>query len=272
MTDEDKLSFLDQPRDDNGRFASKADTQPAPEPMATETPPASPEPPAAPEAQPVEVTPEASSGQPSGGNQPPPGYIPMAALLDERDKRQKYERELEQYRKQLEEARKAPPPAPIDPITDPEGFEASINQRLEKARWDAITSVSHQMANRHHGAEKVKAAEEWLAGELQTNPHLWQTIQRQVDPYDFVVQQHQRTLRLAKIGDDDPESWAAKWAEQNGYVKADQQHQAASGGATPSPTQTPLPKPSLATARSAGGTAPRVPMGPGSAFDGVFKS
>ena len=238
--------------------------------MAPEPPPAAPEPPAA-DAQPVQDQGQAN-GQPNGGTQPPPGYIPMAALLDERDKRQKYERELETYRKQLEEARRAPPPAPIDPITDPEGFEASINQRLERARWDAITSVSHSMALRQHGADKVKAAEEWLAGELQSNPHLWNTVQRQVDPYDFVVQQHQRTLRLAKIGDDDPESWAAKWAEQNGYVKADQQHQAAPGGATPSPNQTPLPKPSLATARSAGGTAPRVPMGPGSAFDGVFKS
>jgi hypothetical protein len=197
----------------------------------------------------------------------------MAALLDERDKRQKYERELEQYRRQMAEANKAPPPAPIDPITDPEGFEASISQRLEKARWDAITSVSHSMATRQHGAEKVKAAEEWLAGELQNNPHYWQVIQRQVDPYDFVVQQHQRTLRLSKIGDDDPETWAEKWAAQNGYVKADQaQHQAASGGAAPPPTQTPLPKPSLATARSAGGSAPRVPMGPGAAFEGVFKS
>ena len=268
MDDEDKLSFLDQPRDDNGRFASKADTQPAPEPMATETPPASPEPPAAPEAQPVEV-PEASSGQPSGGNQPPPGYIPMAALLDERDKRQKYERELEQYRKQLEEARKAPPPAPIDPIMDPEGFEASINQRLEKARWDAITSVSHQMANRHHGAEKVKAAEEWLAGELQTNPHLWQTIQRQVDPYDFVVQQHQRTLKLSKIGDEDPEAWAAKWAEQNGYVRAGQPQSA--GGAAPIQQPAPLPRPSLASAPSASGAVPKTQIGPGVAFDEAFK-
>ncbi len=269
MNEDDKLAFLDQPRDETGRFASKSDTQPATEAFAPEPPPA-PEPP---EATPPVQDQEASNGQPSAGNvQPPPGYIPMAALLDERDKRQKYERELETYRKQAEEARRAPPPAPIDPITDPEGFEASINQRLEKARWDAITSVSHSMATRHHGADKVKAAEEWLAGELQNNPHLWQTVQRQVDPYDFVVQQHQRTLRLAKIGDDDPESWAEKWAAQNGYVKADQQHQAASGGAAPSPTQTPLPKPSLATARSAGGTAPRVPMGPGAAFEGVFKS
>jgi hypothetical protein len=193
----------------------------------------------------------------------------MAALLDERDKRQKYERELEQYRKQMEESNKAPPPAPLDPLTDPDGFEASINQRLEQARWDAITTVSHSMALRHHGTEKVKAAEEWLAAELRQNPHFWQNVQRQVDPYDFVVSQHQRALRLQKIGDEDPEAWAQKWAEANGYVKPSQQTQAA-GAAGPSQPLAP-PRPSLASAPSAGGRGPQAPIGPGEAFRAVFK-
>ena len=192
----------------------------------------------------------------------------MAALLDERDKRQKFERELEQMRQQSEEANRRPP-QPIDPIADPEAFERSFNDRLNQARWDAVTTVSHAAAQRQHGAEKVKEAEEWLGNELRNNPHLWQTIQRQSDPYDFVVQQHQRTLRLSKIGDEDPEAWAQKWAEANGYTRAQQAQLA--GGAAPIPSTTPLPRPSLASAPSAGGKSPSVPAGPGSAFDAVFK-
>ena len=261
---EEKLAFLDQPRDDAGRFASKSeDSQPAP---VTPEPPVS-EPPAS--QQPVQEAPaEPTLSQPSVAPvQPPPGYIPIAAVLDEREKRQKFERELEEYKRREAEAQRKPP-QPLDPIADPEAFERQLNERIEKVRWDAITTASLVAAVRHHGQEKVKAAEEWLQQELQSNPALWQTIQRQPDPYDFVVTQHQRTLRIAKLGDEDPETFAQKWAEANGYVKATQAQ--AVGGAAPSP-QPILPRPSLASAPSAGGKAPNVPVGPGEAFNAVFK-
>jgi hypothetical protein len=263
---EDKLAFLDQPRDDAGRFASKSeDSQPAP---MTSEPPVS-EPPAV--TQPVQeaLTPEPTLSQPSSAPvQPQPGYIPIAAVLDEREKRQKFERELEEYKRKYEEATRKPP-QPLDPLADPEAFERQLNERIERVRWDAITNASLVAATRHHGAEKVKAAEEWLQQELQSNPAIWQAIQRQPDPYDFVVSQHQRTLRLQKIGDEDPEAWAQKWAEANGYTKTSQQ-QPSAGGASPSPQPT-LPRPSLASAPSAGGRTPNIPTGPGSAFDAVFK-
>jgi len=261
MTEDDKLSFLDQPRDDAGRFASKQDSQPV------EPPPPAPEPPA--ETQPA-PTPEPAPSQPSVAPvQPPPGYIPMAAVLDEREKRQGAQREAEEFRRKYEEATRKPP-VPLDPIADPEAFDRSLNERIERVRWDAITNASLVAATRHHGPEKVKAAEEWLQSELQQNPALWQTIQRQPDPYDFVVSQHQRTLRLQKIGDDDPEAWAQKWAEANGYVKAGTP-QPQSAVVTGHPPQSTLPRPSLASAPSAGSKSPNVPVGPGEAFNAVFK-
>jgi hypothetical protein len=259
METDDRLSFLDIPRDGQGRFAPKETTQPAPD---TPPPPASPAPPE-PQAQPA---PEAAS--PSPGT-PPPGWIPMAAVLDEREKRQKFERELEDYKRKVEELTRQAPEV-VDPIADPEAFNRHIQHEIARARWDAITSVSYATALRHHGADKVKQAEEWLQQELQSNPGLFANVQRQPDPYDFVVQQHQRTLRLSKIGDDDPEAWAQKWAEANGYVKA--MTQPGAGGAAPIPPTAPLPRPSLASAPSVGGKSPHVPQGPGSAFDAVFKS
>ena len=261
MTEDDKLSFLDQPRDETGRFASKQDSQPV------EPPPPAPEPPA--ETQPA-LTPEPAPSQPASASvQPPPGYIPMAAVLDEREKRQKYERELEEMRRKYEEATRKPPQA-LDPIADPEAFERSLNERIERVRWDAITNASLVAATRHHGPEKVKAAEEWLQQELQQNPGIWQQIQRQPDPYDYVVSQHQRTLRLQKIGDDDPDAYAQKWAEANGYVKAGTQ-QPQSAGVSGHPQPSTLPRPSLASAPSAGSKSPSVPVGPGEAFNAVFK-
>ncbi len=261
MTEDDKLSFLDQPRDDTGRFASKQDSQPA------EVQPPAPEPPAV--TQPA-MEPEPAQSQPSGAPvQPQHGYIPIAAVLDEREKRQRFERENEELRRKYEEATRRPQ-QPLDPIADPEAFERSLNERIERVRWDAITNASLVAATRHHGADKVKAAEEWLQSELQQNPGIWQQIQRQPDPYDYVVSQHQRTLRLQKIGDDDPDAYAQKWAEANGYVKAGTQ-QPQSAGVTGHPQPSTLPRPSLASAPSAGGKTSNVPVGPGEAFNAVFK-
>jgi len=258
--EDDKLSFL---RDDKGRFASNVeDQQPAPE-----APPASPPPPQeAPAPATAPTQPDHASVQPGA---PPPGYIPIAAVLDEREKRQKFERELEDYRRKYEEATKQPP-APLDPIADPEAFEAALQNRIQQVEWNAITTVSLASARRIHGEDKVQAAEQWVAQELQRNPHFFQAIRRQPDPYDFVVRQHQRSLQLSKIGDDDPEAWAQKWAEANGYVKAPAA--AAPGISAPSPQFAPIPKASIASAPSAGGKSPHVPTGPGAAFEAVFKS
>jgi hypothetical protein len=228
---EDKLSFL---WDENGRFASKEDTQPAPE--VSSAPPASPEPP--PQAPAPESQTPAAVQPASGPVQPPAGYIPMAAVLDEREKRQRLERELEEYRRKAQEAER--PQQPIDPIADPDGFNRQLEMQRAKDRWEIITSISHATASRQHGAEKVKAAEDWLAGELQQNPHFWATVQRQVDPYDFVVQSHQAvTSPVENRRPADPEAWAQKWAEANGYVRATQAVDA--GTPALSPRQSPLP-------------------------------
>src|SRR5262245_32651923 len=92
---EDKLSFLDQPRDDKGRFASSAEpaaAEPqAPPPEHHQPPPAAPEPPTTDTSSPAPAAPAA-----------PPGYIPLAAALDDRDKRQAAERERDELRRWIE--------------------------------------------------------------------------------------------------------------------------------------------------------------------------
>src|SRR4051812_36064849 len=80
-----------QPRDEGGRFAATQPVEPTPvvEPVA-----AAPVVPAAP------VTPEPVKAE--------PGHIPISALLDEREKRQKFERELNELRAQRQQPEASP--------------------------------------------------------------------------------------------------------------------------------------------------------------------
>ncbi len=263
MSDDEKLSFLDEkPRDEQGRFAPKSEpvqAEPAPPPEPTET-----------------LPPQGTEPVADPTTQPNPEPWKEAKWWDEKEKRQQRERELAerdrelaQLKRQLEDVTRKPV-EPIDPVIDPEGYERSINERIEQAKWDTKTEVSLAFANQRHGAEAVNAAKSWVEQKLASNPSFWLEIQRQADPYDFVVKQHKREMSYAKLGDDDPETWFEKQARERGYVKSGE-HQAPVAG--PIPQQgTPPPRPSLASAPSAGGNAHKGPMGPGAAFDGAFKS
>jgi hypothetical protein len=257
---DDGLDFVDIPRDEHGRFAPKtqepappADQPPAPPPVAEPPPVASPAPPA---------------DQP---DQPPPGRQWVdAALLDEREKRreavqraQELERKLQEY-----EAKKTAPP-PIDPLTDPDGWQQQISAQREKDRQDARFEMSEMMALTSHGQEKVMAAVQWLDSELQKNPAFFHVIAKQPHPYDFVVKQHERHSRLSKIGDDDPESWAQKWAEQNGYVRVNPQP-GASGASPPPNPRTPPPRSSIAGLPSAAASSQPVAQSDEDIFKEVF--
>lgn len=270
MTDDNELPFLDQPRDDNGRFASKNEP-PAVEtispPPAPSIPPAT-EPAVAPPEQPAQTT----SVEPSTVKATPPdGYIPIAAVLDEREKRQELKRELEEFKRKYAEREQQPQTPPPDPIVDPEGFQRALDERIAQTQWDATTRISLRFAVQQHGAEAVKAAEDWVAEQVQSNPAFINAIRQQPDPYDFVVRQHKRHVALSKFGDDDPDAYARKWAEANGYVLANPQQQPVASVGAPSPQSTPLPRPSIASAPSASSGTPKIPTGGGVAFDEVFR-
>lgn len=106
----------DTPRDDKGRFAPKSEAAPEPKPQEpTGAPPPAAVPPAAPNVQ------------------PEPGHVPIAALLDTRDKLAEQRRanaELQARIAQFERQTAEPPP---DFFADPDkAFEARFNSRLEQ--------------------------------------------------------------------------------------------------------------------------------------------
>lgn len=108
----------DTPRDDKGRFAPKVEAaapeQPKPQEPTGVTPPAA-VPPAAPNVQ------------------PEPGYVPIAALLDTRDKASAYKRQLDEAQARLAAFERQTAEPPPDFFADPDkAFEARFNSRLEQ--------------------------------------------------------------------------------------------------------------------------------------------
>lgn len=164
----------EQPRGPDGKFASKeAKPEAAEQPKGDK--PTEPAPPAAPVSQPKP--------------QPDPGFVPIAALLDTRDKANSYKRQLDEVNARLAdfERQKSQQP-PIDPYADLEG---ALNQRVEsalsplqKANAELLNRVIIAEAIANHGKEAVEnirtalkeAAEnndpdlQWLAGQMDRSP------------------------------------------------------------------------------------------------------
>ena len=254
----DKLAFLDEPQGSSGEPAPK------PEPAVAETPP------------PVQENPAPSTpapAQPAQAEQPQPGFVPLAAVLDEREKRQALERERDELRRWREEREKQQNAAPpIDPLTEPEKWQAAQEERLARLEQDLTWKDAQRRAVRDFGPEVVQAAFVALSEECKTNPAFFKTVERQAEPYEFVVKWHKRQQNLARMGDDDPETFAEKLAKEKGWIIPERGPDGKFVAAAPAPQPaTPLPKPSLASAPAAVGNAPKTPVGDGVAFNAAFR-
>lgn len=218
---------------------------PFPEEAApVETPPASPtEPPAA---EPVQAEP--------GSKPVEPGFVPVTAMLDERDKRKQLEQELEQYRSQQKQTEQ---PAPPDIFEDPEGWQAYQAQQFQGALYSQRLDMSYRFAAQSHGQETVDAAMEWGMKRCASDPHFNAMVMNNPDPVGFAVQQYQREQVASQVDLSEFEQFKA-WKQAQEAV-------------TPpaiNPQVTP-PK-SIVSAPSAGG-AQQIAMGPEATFDEEFK-
>lgn len=194
-----------QPRDENGRFAPKAQAEPEPQP---ETPAASPQ--AAPKDE---------------------AHVPSWRL---REVREEAERRVEQARaeeaarwqRQLEmlqrQSQPKPEPAPVpDVFENPNGFlEHGVRQAVDPIKSEIgqlREFYSRRDAEREHGPEKVKAAYDWIAqGLAQRDPEAVATYQRAMQsmhPFGDLVTAHQQRTVYQQIGSD-PNAWFGKTLEE----------------------------------------------------------
>lgn len=152
----------------------------------------------------------------------------LAAIKDERKKRQALRDELNQLKGRLEaqpapqqqQQRQNQPQIP-NPQTDPAGYhnfmQSSIGQQIQAMEASNRLQSSRMFATQQHGAELVTAAEQAFHGMQQANPTQYQALQQAFgtspDPIGEVVRWHKQQTLLSEIGDD-PEAYKLKLKEQ----------------------------------------------------------
>lgn len=178
-----------------------------------------------------------------------PGFVPLAAVLDERDRRKQLERELEQYRQRQQ----ATQPEPIDPWTDLEGALAQRDQQYQAMLFQQKLAMSRRFAEMQHGAETVNAAVEWGRAKCDADPVFNQQVLASDDPIGFALQQYQRDQIASSVTMDEFKAFQA-WKQ----AQSNPQPVAAAIPAQSAPSPVPPPPKSLVTAQSAGApTAPK---------------
>lgn len=190
-----------------------------------------------------------------------PGQIPIQALLDERDKRQRAERALEEARRQ------APPPAPPprpNLFEDPDGaidhLRQEFQQQLIAERLNS--SVAFAQSQYQDYGEKEQVFIETVQREAKADPHGQSALYRQMiadpNPAQFAYRVGSQILAMQEIGPDptsykerlvDDDALFQKMLEKRGLSQQQLQPPAPSAPAAVFPT-------SLSTARAA---APRQP-------------
>jgi hypothetical protein len=259
----DKLSFMDG----DGDSVAAPSVTPAPVEAPAFTPEPQPQPqipePVAPSVE-APIAPAAPQSL-----QVPPGYIPIAAQLDEREKRKAAEERALALERQIQEFQSRQQPSP-DLFEDPEGFRNRIAQENEHQRWIDRTNMSELIASQQFGAETVNKAIEAFQRECPPGSPRAMELRQQAHPVGYVVEWHRQQEKLKAIGNDDLDAFVKRRAAELGLIPGQlqanpQQH------LTAQPAPAPIIPATIATAPSAGGMAPPVSTGPGVAFEAVFK-
>lgn len=186
---------------------------------------------------------------------PEPGHIPIAAMLEERDKRKAVEEQLRAL-----QAQQQPQEVP-DPIEDPEGALAYQQALTQQAVLNTKLDISEDLARDKHGDETVEAAKAWALQKFSQSPAYQAEVLRQRNPYAYVVKEYQKEQTLQKLGTPDDIDGYLAWKAAQAQIQ-----QQAALAVEPQPT---VPTRSIASATSAGG-AQHVATGPGVAFGDTF--
>jgi hypothetical protein len=228
-----------QPRQPDGKFAPKADVAPVAAAPASPAPTPAEEP----EKQPI------SRGEFKG-------------YIEEREKRQKAEARAEAAERRAQQYESQQQSSQIPSASDPEAFA----QYIQQTKTNTVFDVSETMAREKHGDEPVNAAMDWALQEAQRSPQFAAEYLKQKHPIEWAVKQQKRHQFLSEIGDD-PEAYRARIIAEHAAAQAPAT-QAQPQAAPPQPAAPkPTPRPSLASAPTAGGIQTRPAVAP---FDAAF--
>jgi len=241
-------------RGPDGKFVSQT-AEPAIEPA--------PQPVEAPQA--PEPTPDPQAAQPVTPAIPA-GYVPVSVLQAERERRQALEERERAY-----QAQRTAEPTP-DPYEDPEGFARFQQQQTQSLTLNVKLDLSEDMARDRHGDEAVDAARDWALSRFAQSPTFQNEVLSKRNPYEYVVQQFKREQLFSNVSPDELEQFRAWKANANPLTQASPAPQPVVATLAATPQFVPPPR-SLASAPAAGSPKPgEQPVGPGVAFDAVFRN
>jgi len=142
---------------------------------------------------------------------PEPGFIPIAALMDERDKRRSLEERIRQFESQQQPVQPEMP----DPYDSPAEFAAAqqalVDQRITQVRFE----MSDRFAKQAHGEEKVSQAVEWARAKAEADPVFAAGYMRDPDPIGWIVKQHDRDGLVSQIGDRSIDDFVKDYISKN---------------------------------------------------------
>jgi hypothetical protein len=201
---------------------------------------------------------------------PEPGYVPLNAVLEEREKRQAAERRIAEFEAQAKQPQVRP-----DAFDDPEGYDRHIEQQIEQRVQKVRADTSYALAVRDYGKDTVEEARAWALDKAQKDPMFNQQVgtvfATEMLPVDWVVQQHKREALLADIGDPSKlDDWFSREAAKRGYAMQSTPPVAAPVAAAPAPAPKPaMPPRSIASDATPAAAAPNTD--PMAAMDAIFK-
>ena len=171
---------------------------PTPEPAPEEQPTIDPTPEV--EAEAVTETVAEPTVEPEKAAEPEPRMVPLAAVQEERQKRQELERRLVS----LEQSVPKPEPAPVpDVYDDPEGYAQYVQREAAQTAETTRLNMAEEMSRLHFGDEVVDKALEAFDAHKGTALHQQMLSAR--NPFKAVVDWHKQQTVMSEIGD--PDAW-----------------------------------------------------------------
>lgn len=195
--------------------------------------------------QPEETPEEPVAAVEPAAEKPDPVMVPLAALHETRDEVKALKAQLAALAPSAES--QAEPQAP-DMFEDPEGWQAFQRQQVDQALYVQRLNMSHRFAKVQHGEDVVAQAVQWADARCDTDPFFSQQVRYHPDPVGFAVENYRRDQIASNVT---PETF-----EQFRAWQAAQQQQPTIAAAQPQIPASRPPPTSLATATSAGTSAP----------------
>lgn len=196
----------EQPRDEHGRFAAK--TEAAAE-VKEQGPPK------------IEPQPEPQKTAEPAKAEPDQHRVPLSELLNEREKRQRFEHENGQLRQQVQQIQqwiqqqtqpKAQPQEPANLFEHPNEYLqewiAPQRQEFAVALLQIKDGLSKEMAITQFGEKAIAEALADLGNHPQ-GQHEWERILASPHPYGELVKWHKSVLTQREVGAD-PSAWFQK--------------------------------------------------------------